>query len=132
MDETKDIMDIAKPQWLEQMEGILETLNEGVLIAYADDHVLFVNSVFEEMTGIFRGDILDRDAAQLYRSPEDYAVVQRLRQKTLRMGRGAGRLSLEAWLLYATLFLWQFPDFMAIAGMYREDYARAIATQTAR
>ena len=87
MDETKDIMDIAKPQWLEQMEGILETLNEGVLIADADDHVLFVNSVFEEMTGIFRGDILDRDAAQLYRSPEDYAVVQRLRQKTLRMGR---------------------------------------------
>jgi len=39
---------------------------------------------------------------------------------------------LEAWLLYAMLFLWQFPDFMAIAGMYREDYARAIATQTAR
>ena len=36
MDETKDIMDIAKPQWLEQMEGILETLNEGVLIAYAE------------------------------------------------------------------------------------------------
>jgi sigma-B regulation protein RsbU (phosphoserine phosphatase) len=87
MDETKDIMDIAKPQWLEQMEGILETLNEGVLIADADDHVLFVNSVFEEMTGIFRGDILDRDAAQLYHSPEDYAVVQRLRQKALRMGR---------------------------------------------
>jgi phosphoserine phosphatase RsbU/P len=87
MDETKDIMDIAKPQWLEQMEGILETLNEGVLIADADDHVLFVNSVFEEMTGIFRDDILDRDAAQLYHSPEDYAVVQRLRQKALRMGR---------------------------------------------
>jgi PAS domain-containing protein len=64
MDETKDIMDIAKPQWLEQMEGILETLNEGVLIADADDHVLFVNSVFEGMTGIFRGDILDRDAGQ--------------------------------------------------------------------
>ncbi|HTU44826.1 MAG TPA: heme o synthase [Bryobacteraceae bacterium] len=31
----------------------------------------------------------------------------------------------EAWLLYAVLFLWQFPHFMAIAWMYREDYARA-------
>ncbi len=31
----------------------------------------------------------------------------------------------EAWLLYATLFLWQFPHFMAIAWMYREDYDRA-------
>jgi heme o synthase len=34
-------------------------------------------------------------------------------------------LSLEAWVLYAMLFLWQFPHFMAIAWMYREDYARA-------
>lgn len=33
--------------------------------------------------------------------------------------------SSEAWLLYAVLFLWQFPHFMAIAWMYREDYARA-------
>src|SRR5207237_3078247 len=35
-----------------------------------------------------------------------------------------GRLSLEAWILYAIVFLWQFPHFMAIAWMYREDYAR--------
>jgi heme o synthase len=33
--------------------------------------------------------------------------------------------SVRAWLLYAVLFLWQFPHFMAIARMYREDYARA-------
>jgi len=31
----------------------------------------------------------------------------------------------NAWILYAVLFLWQFPHFMAIAWMYREDYARA-------
>ena len=37
----------------------------------------------------------------------------------------SGRLSLEAWVLYAVLFLWQFPHFMAIAWMYREDYSRA-------
>jgi len=33
--------------------------------------------------------------------------------------------SAEAWTLYAMLFFWQFPHFMAIAWMYREDYARA-------
>ena len=38
---------------------------------------------------------------------------------------GAGKLNSPAWLLYAILFLWQFPHFMAIAWMYREDYARA-------
>src|SRR6202167_1992760 len=33
----------------------------------------------------------------------------------------SGRLSAEAWVLYVILFLWQFPHFMAIAWMYRED-----------
>ena len=36
-----------------------------------------------------------------------------------------GSLSIGAWLLFAILFLWQFPHFHAIAWMYREDYARA-------
>jgi protoheme IX farnesyltransferase len=37
----------------------------------------------------------------------------------------SGNLSLGAWTLYALLFLWQLPHFMAIAWMYREDYGRA-------
>ena len=37
----------------------------------------------------------------------------------------SGKLDFQAWTLYAILFLWQFPHFMAIAWMYREDYARA-------
>jgi len=37
----------------------------------------------------------------------------------------SGKLGPEAWVLYALLFLWQFPHFMAIAWMYREDYGRA-------
>lgn len=37
----------------------------------------------------------------------------------------AGRLDGNAWVLYALLLLWQFPHFMAIAWMYRDDYDRA-------
>lgn len=37
----------------------------------------------------------------------------------------SGTLSFEAWVLYGLVFLWQFPHFMAIAWMYREDYERA-------
>jgi heme o synthase len=37
----------------------------------------------------------------------------------------SGKLGLGAWILYGILFLWQFPHFMAIAWMYREDYDRA-------
>jgi protoheme IX farnesyltransferase len=36
-----------------------------------------------------------------------------------------GSLTPEAWTLFAILFIWQFPHFLAIAWMYREDYARA-------
>ena len=34
-------------------------------------------------------------------------------------------LTLGAWILYAILFFWQFPHFLAIGWMYRDDYARA-------
>jgi len=36
-----------------------------------------------------------------------------------------GTLDLEGWVLFAILFLWQFPHFLAIAWMYREEYAQA-------
>ena len=36
-----------------------------------------------------------------------------------------GSLSAEAWTLFGIMFLWQLPHFLAIAWMYREDYARA-------
>jgi len=36
-----------------------------------------------------------------------------------------GKLDAGAWLLFAILFVWQFPHFHAISWMYREDYARA-------
>ena len=34
-------------------------------------------------------------------------------------------ITLGAWALFAMQFLWQFPHFMAIAWMYREEYAKA-------
>jgi protoheme IX farnesyltransferase len=37
----------------------------------------------------------------------------------------SGTLTWDAWILFAILFLWQFPHFYAIAWMYREDYERA-------
>lgn len=37
----------------------------------------------------------------------------------------SGRIDPAAWFLFAILFLWQFPHFLAIALMYQEDYDRA-------
>lgn len=36
-----------------------------------------------------------------------------------------GSLGIEAWVLFAIMFLWQIPHSLAIACLYREDYARA-------
>lgn len=33
-------------------------------------------------------------------------------------------IGVEAWILFAILFLWQLPHFLAIAWIYRDDYAR--------
>jgi len=37
----------------------------------------------------------------------------------------AGEMTVGAWALFLLLFLWQFPHFLAIAWMYREQYAKA-------
>ena len=37
----------------------------------------------------------------------------------------SNEITVGAWALFAMLFLWQFPHFLAIAWMYREQYAKA-------
>ena len=36
-----------------------------------------------------------------------------------------GELQLDAWVLFAIMFLWQVPHTLAIARLYREDFAKA-------
>jgi protoheme IX farnesyltransferase len=36
-----------------------------------------------------------------------------------------GRLDVDAWILFGILFFWQFPHFLYIEMIYRDDYARA-------
>jgi phosphoserine phosphatase RsbU/P len=81
-------VNIDRPEWLEHAERILETLNEGVVIADESDHFLFVNTVFEELTGIPRDEMIGREAGHLYQRPEDYTIAQELRRKILQNGRG--------------------------------------------
>lgn len=37
----------------------------------------------------------------------------------------SNEITLGAWILFAMLFVWQFPHFLAIAWMYREQYGKA-------
>jgi phosphoserine phosphatase RsbU/P len=83
----RHIVDSEKPQSLQQMGPILETLNDGVVIADESGQILFVNSVFEEMTGILRGEIIGRDAGHLYDRAEEFALAQAFHRKSLEVGR---------------------------------------------
>ncbi|REJ78417.1 MAG: protoheme IX farnesyltransferase [Acidobacteria bacterium] len=37
----------------------------------------------------------------------------------------ANEITLGAWILFVLLYLWQFPHFLAIAWLYREEYSKA-------
>ena len=57
------------------MESILETLNEGVMVANDCDKILFVNSHLEEMTGIPASEVVGRTSAHLY-TPAEYKFIE--------------------------------------------------------
>jgi PAS domain S-box-containing protein len=78
-------VEIEKPEWLTQIEGILETLNEGVIIADDCAHILFANTYFSEMTGISVQELVGADATHFY-SPEEAAVILREREHGIRQG----------------------------------------------
>lgn len=61
-----DSLDREKPDWLTQMEAVLEVLNEGVIIASEGHRILFANSRFLEMTGISRQDLVEFDPLRFY------------------------------------------------------------------
>ena len=69
-----------------QVEGILETLNEGVLVADDCNKVLFVNSNFEEMTGISRDDLVGIDAVTHFYGPEEAEFIYQQREQSYRAG----------------------------------------------
>ncbi len=78
-------MDIEKPEWLSQMEIVLEALNEGVIIADESNQILFANSVFVEMTGISREDLIGIKSSRFY-SCEEWSYLSKQIEIAIRVG----------------------------------------------
>ena len=49
---TENSIAMERPEWLTQMENVLEVLNEGVIVASDEHRILFANSRLVEMTGL--------------------------------------------------------------------------------
>ena len=86
MGSPEDSVEVEKPEWLAQMEGILETLNEGVMIVDDCQHFIFTNSAFQGMTGFASGELFGKDASSFYTSAE-LEILDAHRERGIRTGR---------------------------------------------
>lgn len=86
-------MEIERPEWLAEMEGVLETLNEGVLIRDDCNHILFVNERFTEMTGFSAEEMFGHGPAEFYSGEDQEFLFQQMKQ-----GEAAGRNRFEFYL----------------------------------
>lgn len=81
-------MSSTRQQWLDQVGGVLETLNQGVIINDEARRVVFANSMFLEMIKMSAGELLGRSIVDLY-PPED--VINLLEFILRREAQGRAR-----------------------------------------
>ena len=76
----------VKPDWLLQMEGILEGLNEGVLILDDCHAILYANECMLEMTGFTRDELIGATPAKFY-SGDDLLFIMKQINRNDTIGR---------------------------------------------
>ncbi|MGA2717353.1 MAG: SpoIIE family protein phosphatase [Candidatus Acidiferrales bacterium] len=77
---------VERPEWLEPVEGLLESLNEGVIITDDCNRILFVNSCFVEMIERPSEDLVGHVASDFY-TPEEFAFILKQIERSVETGR---------------------------------------------
>lgn len=90
IDQEGNPVDTEHPEWLEQIEGLLESLNEGVIITDDCHRILFANSCFEEMIGRPSAQLVGQTSSKFY-TPEEFAFIL----KQVEIGQSTGRNRFE-------------------------------------
>ena len=80
-------MDVTQPEWLEQVKGVLENLNQGVIINDSSNRILFANSIFLQMIGLPAEQLLGRTVTELF-PPEDIETLLRHIERRQIEGQG--------------------------------------------
>src|ERR1700683_2003937 len=62
-------MDGHQPEWLEQVEGVLETLNQGVLITDDCRKIVYVNRIMQDMVGLVQAQMVGKTSSDFF--PEE-------------------------------------------------------------
>ena len=79
------LKEFERPGWIQQMEEVLETVNEGVLIADDCHRIVFVNSGFVRLTGIRAEDLVGYNAQPFY-TAEEWAFLEKKIEESIRIG----------------------------------------------
>ncbi|HLV93729.1 MAG TPA: SpoIIE family protein phosphatase, partial [Candidatus Acidoferrales bacterium] len=79
------VEEVERPEWLGQMEAILETLNEGVMVVDDCQRVIFTNPIFREMSGFPEDMLTGQTVSDFYTVPEA-RVLNQHRERGLRDG----------------------------------------------
>ncbi len=74
-------MTMERPDWLLQMEDILETLNEGVMILDDCRKILFINSCMEEMLGYPAAEVIGLEGSRLYTDAEYKMILKQMDER---------------------------------------------------
>src|ERR1700730_12385250 len=86
MNKTMPNTSIETPDWLREMETILEELNEGVVVLDDELRVIFTNEALTRMGHFERGEIQGRTPDAIFPS-EDLPDIKRQHESGLRYGR---------------------------------------------
>ena len=84
---------VETPNWLLQMENILEELNEGVAIVDEQLRIVFANEALLQLGLYKRGELLGRTPDAIF-PPEDMPYILRQHESALRYGRSHNEFSL--------------------------------------
>ncbi len=90
-------MEHERPEWLDQVEGVLETLNQGVIVTDDCHRIVFANEIFLDMIGRQRDEILGHQGKDFF-AAEDQPILAR----QIEAGQRTGRNRFEFYVPQAT------------------------------
>jgi len=71
------------PEWLLQMEDVLDTLNEGVMILDDCRKILYINSCLEEMFGFPASEVVGHTGSDFYTKEEYDVILQQIEKRNV-------------------------------------------------
>ena len=74
-------MDHIRPEWLAEVTGILESLNQGVVINDSSNRIVFANALFLKMIEMPAEELLGRTVLDLYQTEDATALLKHIERR---------------------------------------------------